>query len=232
VRPRNPWDLKGCRQKQGEPLWDYIWCFSQKYHELPSVANADVISTFWDNTMCHSLVHELDNEQPKTTKELCNIATRHASGEEVVGSTFTLVNTGTTVGGGQAIPTNVTVRSTKMGAKGRKKGQKHRSHYLATVTNNDGVGEEIEDSDKEFVATTEHDFKRRTRPPKDHFEKILEVVCPHHPYPIKHKLRDCTMMKRFMTLGVPHGGDEPTRDTRGRGMTLVPIEVEVVTIIG
>jgi hypothetical protein len=34
VRPGNPWDLRGCRQKQGEPLWDYIQRFSQKYHAL------------------------------------------------------------------------------------------------------------------------------------------------------------------------------------------------------
>jgi hypothetical protein len=25
VRPDTPWDLKGCRQKPGESLWDYIW---------------------------------------------------------------------------------------------------------------------------------------------------------------------------------------------------------------
>jgi hypothetical protein len=29
-------------------------------------------------------VHELGHEQPKTTKELLNIATRHASGKEAV----------------------------------------------------------------------------------------------------------------------------------------------------
>jgi hypothetical protein len=71
---------------------------------------------------CRSLVHELSHEQPKTTKELLDIATRHASGEEAVGTTFTLVNTGMTVGGGQAIPTNATVRSTKRVTKGKKKG--------------------------------------------------------------------------------------------------------------
>jgi hypothetical protein len=46
VCPGNPWDLKGCRQKQGEPLRDYIQRFSQKCHKLPSVADADVVSTF------------------------------------------------------------------------------------------------------------------------------------------------------------------------------------------
>jgi hypothetical protein len=47
--------------------------FSQKCHELSSVADADVISAFWDNTTCYTLVHELDCEQPKTTKELLDM---------------------------------------------------------------------------------------------------------------------------------------------------------------
>jgi hypothetical protein len=47
VRPGNPWDLKGCRQKQGESLWDYIWRFFLKCHELPKICDADVISAFW-----------------------------------------------------------------------------------------------------------------------------------------------------------------------------------------
>jgi hypothetical protein len=87
------------------------------------VADADIVLPFCDGTTCCSLVHELGCEQPKTTKELLNITTRHASGEEVVGTTFTLVSTDTATGGGRATPTSTTTRSTKKGAKGRKKGQ-------------------------------------------------------------------------------------------------------------
>jgi hypothetical protein len=50
MRPSNPWDLMGCWQKQGKPLQDYIRCFSKKCHELPSVADAEVVSVFWDGT--------------------------------------------------------------------------------------------------------------------------------------------------------------------------------------
>jgi hypothetical protein len=46
VRPSNPWDLKGCQLKLGEPLWDYIRRFSQKRHELTGVVDADIISAF------------------------------------------------------------------------------------------------------------------------------------------------------------------------------------------
>jgi hypothetical protein len=46
MHPSNPWDLKGYQQKSGESFRDYIQCFSQKCHELPSVVDADVISAF------------------------------------------------------------------------------------------------------------------------------------------------------------------------------------------
>jgi hypothetical protein len=32
----------------------------------------------------------------------------------------------------------------------------------------------------------------------DHFERLFEEVCPNHAYAIKHKLRDCSLMKNFM----------------------------------
>jgi hypothetical protein len=43
--------------------------------------------------------------------------------------------------------------------------------------------------------------KRLARLPTDHFEKILEETCPNYAYPIKHKLRDCGVMKNFMASG-------------------------------
>jgi hypothetical protein len=153
--------------------------------------------------MCCNLVHELSHELPKTTKDLLNIATRHSSGDEAVGAAFTLVSAGMAAGGGWATPTSTIVRSTKKGAKGEKKGKKHRPCRLATMASNGDAGEEFRNSDKEFVAPAECHFKRHTRLPKDSFEKILEAACPHHPYPVKHKLRDYTMIKKFMTSGAP-----------------------------
>jgi hypothetical protein len=37
--------------------------------------------------------------------------------------------------------------------------------------------------------------------PTDHFEKLLEETCLNYAYPVKHKLRDCDMMKNFMATG-------------------------------
>jgi hypothetical protein len=100
-------------------------------------------------------------------------------------------------------PPNITIRGTKKGAKGEKKGQKHHPRHLTAIMNNGNAGKEIENSDEEFIVAAERDFKRRTRPPKDHFEKILEATCPHHPYPVKHKLMYCTTMRRFISRRTP-----------------------------
>jgi hypothetical protein len=88
------------------------------------VADANVILVFWDGMTCRTLVHELDREQLKTTKELLDITTRHASSEEVVGATLLLGNAGMATSGGQATPTKATVKSARKGAKGGKKGPK------------------------------------------------------------------------------------------------------------
>jgi hypothetical protein len=72
----------------GKSLWDYIRCFSQNCHVLPKICNADVISAFWSSMNYQTLVHELSRDQPKTIKELLDIATRHASGEEAIGAIF------------------------------------------------------------------------------------------------------------------------------------------------
>jgi hypothetical protein len=48
---------------------------SRKCHELLRVADADVISIFWFDTTCQTLLHELNRNQPNTTKELPDITT-------------------------------------------------------------------------------------------------------------------------------------------------------------
>ena len=66
----------------------YIWHFSWQCNELPNIADADVIGAFLFGTTCESLVHKLGLKGPRTTKELLDIATSHASGEEAVGVIF------------------------------------------------------------------------------------------------------------------------------------------------
>jgi len=87
-RPGNPWDLKNYRQKANETLHGYIRCFSWQCNEPPNVADIDVIGAFLSGTTYESLVHKLGRKGPRTTKELLDIATSHASGEEAVGAIF------------------------------------------------------------------------------------------------------------------------------------------------
>ena len=47
-----------------------------------------MIGAFLSGTTCESLVHKLGRRSPRTTKELLDIATSHASGEEAVGAIF------------------------------------------------------------------------------------------------------------------------------------------------
>jgi hypothetical protein len=97
--------------------------------------------------------------------------------------------------------------------------------------NNGNVEKEIENSDEEFIAAAERDFKRCTIPPKDHFKRIIAAAYPHHQYPIKHKLRDCTMMRRLKSsASTPSRSDKLARDPRGGGTVLG--DPQVTTIAG
>jgi hypothetical protein len=55
---------------------------------LPNIIDANVISAFLSRTNNKTLVHKLGQKSPWTTKELFDIATSHALGEEVVGAIF------------------------------------------------------------------------------------------------------------------------------------------------
>jgi hypothetical protein len=51
------------------------------------------------------------------------------------------------------------------------------------------------------ISTVMRRDKRPVWPPTDHIKRLLEEACPNHAYPIWHKLKDCIMMKSFMTSG-------------------------------
>jgi hypothetical protein len=52
MRPGNSWDLRSCKQKPGESLWDYIWRFSRQRTELPNITDSDMIMAFLSGTTC------------------------------------------------------------------------------------------------------------------------------------------------------------------------------------
>jgi hypothetical protein len=122
VWPDNPWDLKSYRQEPYESLQKYIRCFSQKCHDLPKVGDTDIILTFWSDTTYHTLVLELNHDQRNTRKELLDITTRHAFGEETVGAVFVLGNGKMVPDSSRVAPSKATGKGAKKGAKGNKKG--------------------------------------------------------------------------------------------------------------
>jgi hypothetical protein len=87
-RPGNSWDLQSCKQKLGESLRDYIWCFSKQRTELPNITDSDVIMAFLSGTTCKELVRELGRSTPITANSLMDIITNFAAGEEAVGAIF------------------------------------------------------------------------------------------------------------------------------------------------
>ena len=69
-------------------LRDYIRRFSKWCNSLPGVIDADVINTFLSGTTYKSLIHKLGCVKPRTTHDLLDITTNHASDKEVVRAVF------------------------------------------------------------------------------------------------------------------------------------------------
>jgi hypothetical protein len=88
MRPGNSWDLRSCKQKPGESLWDYIRRFSKQRTELPNITDSDVIMAFLSGTTCKELVRELGRNTPITANSLMDIITNFAAGEDTVGAIF------------------------------------------------------------------------------------------------------------------------------------------------
>jgi hypothetical protein len=163
-------------------------------------------------------VHELDREHPKATKELLDIATRHASSKEAVGAVFVQSNGKTAPSGGREASAIVADKGTKMGVMSGKRGTKRWPQWVAVTTscdegNND---KDVGDSDEELIAPTEPDFKHQARLPTDHFEKLLKATCSNHTYLVKHKLKECTLKKNYMTTGTFPRSKKTEGDSAGK----------------
>jgi hypothetical protein len=60
--------------------------------------------------------------------------------------------------------------------------------------------------------------------PADHFENLLEVTCPNLAYHVKHKLKECSMMKNYMTTGGVAKGKKPDGNSAGKAAAHFPKE--------
>jgi hypothetical protein len=97
---------------------------------------------------------------------------------------------------------DVAFHSAKEGTKGGKKRHKQRPQGARTTTDHDDSdGRKAGGSDRGHIMTATRSDKRQVRPPIDHFTRLLEEACPNHAYPVRHKLKDYSMMKSFTILG-------------------------------
>jgi hypothetical protein len=132
------------------------------------------------------------------------------------------------------VPTIAANKGTKRGIRSNKRGPKWQPQQVVVTTicdegNND---KNAGDSDEEVITTAERDFKCKSWQPADHFKKHLEATCPNHTYPIWHKLKECTMVKNYMTMGTFAGSKKLEGDSAGKAVAPFPEEKAVMSIYG
>jgi hypothetical protein len=91
---------------------------------------------------------------------------------------------------------------------------------------------DVGNSGMELITAAERDVKRQTWHPVYHFEKLLEATCPNHTYPVRHKLKECTMMKNYMTIGSFARSKKPDGDSPGKVAAPFPEKTAVMSVYG
>jgi hypothetical protein len=87
-------------------------------------------------------------------------------------------------------------------------------------------------SEEELVATAERDFECPVQSPTDHFKKLLKVTCPNHTFPVKHKLKECSMRKNYVAMGSLARAEKPEGDSGGKAVLPFPEEKVVMSLYG
>ena len=149
-----------------------------------------MIGVFLSGTTYKSLVHKLGRKGPRTTKELLDIATSYASGEEVVRAIFDHLD------GKERRDEGIGEGASNRSAKTKNKNQWHEDSLVAAIDRKGG--------------------RKPMEGTPNHFKKLLEGPCPNHAFLVKHLLKDCSLMRWFLSGGSnkgEHGKDPaPTVD--------------------
>jgi hypothetical protein len=197
VCPGNSWDLRSCRQQPGESLQEYIRWFSKQRTELPNITDSDVIRAFLAGTTCCDLVSKLGRKTPTKASKLMDIATKFASGQEVVKAIFRK-DKQPQERQKEDVPEASAQRGTKKKAK--KKAQAKRDA-----------------ADAGLVAAAEHRNPRKPLGGANLFDKMLKELCPYHQGPVKHTLEECVMLRHYFHKAGPsvEGGKDQGNKKEG-----------------
>jgi hypothetical protein len=196
VRPRNYWDLRGCTQKPGESLRDFIRRFSKHCTELPSVAQYEIVHVFLEGTTCWDLVRELRRSPPVDSNELFNIATSFASGGEAVGAIFDRKK-GKRVD--DAPTEDSKSKEPQQKHKRGKKGKKPRREARTQGRNDDG--------DEALAVNPARRGPRAAPRGPSVFDDMLKKPCSYHKTPVNHTLEQCDLLKRYYSRAAAKDGE-------------------------
>jgi hypothetical protein len=177
VRPENSWDLRACTQKLGESLREFIWRFSKRCTELPSVTQSEIVHAFLKGMTCRDLVRELGRSPPVDSNELFDNTTSFASGEEAVGALFDGKK-------GKRVDD-----SPAEGSKSKEPQQKHKRGKKGKKSRGEACAQGHDDDGDEALA-----FDPGRRGPRvaprgpDVFDDMLKKPCPYHKTSVNHTL--------------------------------------------
>jgi hypothetical protein len=103
---------------------------------------------------------------------------------------------------------------------------------MTTTSYDDSHDWEVGGSRAAHISTAVLSDRRLMKPPTDHFKRLLEEACSNHAYLVRHKLKDCGMMRSFMTSGSFTWGAKIDEGPDGSDTTPFPKENAVMMVYG
>ncbi|KAF8730537.1 hypothetical protein HU200_016953 [Digitaria exilis] len=209
ARPGKVWDLKRCKKRHGETLCEYLRWFSRQYSNLPDSTDADVIAALMGGTKNRSLVNRIGRECPKMIKEVLDMAAEEAQGEEAVLAHFPEE-------GGKKKPEETADEAGPSGhhEKKKKKRRERRVEFVAVADPQPSRPQGRAPQGRRQDNRPQGQQPNEGQTP-DYFEQLLEGPCPNHATPVKHKYRECGLMRKFL-MGMLDGVS-PTTQPLGKG---------------
>jgi hypothetical protein len=133
-----------------------------------------------------------------TIEEPCSITTPYNTSNEPADHCHTQGSGEVTPTSSKEVPSDVAVHSAKEG--GKKRCKQHPQGSMTTIDHDDNDYGKAGASDVGRVMNATDSDKRQARPRTDHFRRLIDEACLKHTYPVRHKLKECDIMKSFMIL--------------------------------